>query len=117
MTTTLNPVLVVVRFISSRIRSLFGAVGERFVVFDAEKWQEDFATSIPVTVGNMATCRHCKNDKHHRGDAELVVLPPEVTQNKLFRKKSAPVRICPVCDGGALEQALYSYHKKTDRSK
>jgi hypothetical protein len=113
---TSNLVRVAVSYTLSRIRDLRDAVKGRFVVSNASVLPEDSAKGIRVGVGSMAVCKHCKADTRVVTE-DLVILPIKVTQNKLFRKKSAPTQVCPYCDGDVLSLAMSNFEKNSDRSK
>lgn len=94
-----------------RLRHLHDALTERFIAFDVAALQNDLETLLPVDldVGKMAQCRLCKEKRERQGmpPRQLVVIP--MVDAKLFNKKSA-VRLCPECDGSALELARKSHN-------
>lgn len=57
-------------------------------------------------------CSSCKKEREDVGKPprKLTRLPLEVTQDKLFKRKGMPIRLCEYCDGDALEDALRQHH-------
>ena len=60
-------------------------------------------------------CGCCKKDRESVGQLprSLTRLPIEVTQDKLFKRKGMPVRLCDYCDGDALTAAIATHHART----
>jgi hypothetical protein len=54
------------------------------------------------------TCKICREDR------ELVVVSTRATNHRLFRKKGEILRLCPVCDGGALAKVLRKHGLDVD---
>lgn len=56
-------------------------------------------------------CGICKQERLRLGKEplEVVRLPVEATQHRLFRHKSDPITLCPECDGAALDLARRQY--------
>lgn len=83
------------------------APAEKSDALSAEDKPGASAPAIPAELA-VRECRICKDEQAAKGEGprKLRTLPSEVTQYHLFKKKGAPVRMCEVCDGEALEAAL-----------
>lgn len=65
---------------------------------------------------NNKICHSCKSKRtsEARPPRELIKLPIEVTQDKVFQKRGIPVFLCEVCDEQELELALAEHEKRID---
>jgi hypothetical protein len=61
-------------------------------------------------------CNCCKSNRVRDGHAprELIKLPIEVTQDKVFSNRGIPIFLCKVCDEHELTLALAEHEKRID---
>lgn len=66
-------------------------------------------------MGQQDTCSCCRKDREDAGKTPRLLhrLPLEITQDSLFKRKGMPIRLCPWCDGDALEDALRLHNLRT----
>ncbi len=59
-------------------------------------------------------CKCCKEDREKAGKQPrtLIRLPLEITQDKTFKRKGLPIRVCEFCDGDALEEAMKAHQTR-----
>lgn len=65
----------------------------------------------------VASCSGCKKDREKilKAPRQLIALPPEITQDKVFNHKALPVQLCVYCDGDAYEAALKAHESRTSQ--
>ena len=65
---------------------------------------------------NSKICNSCKSKRtsEARPPRELIKLPIEVTQDKVFQKRGIPIFLCEICDEQELELALAQHEKRID---
>lgn len=61
-------------------------------------------------------CSCCRKEREEEGlrPRKLERLPIEITQDKLFKEKGTPVRVCLVCDGDAYTAAVKAHEARTE---
>lgn len=64
----------------------------------------------------MPTCNGCKSLRtaQARPPRDLIKLPIEITNNKVFSNRGLPVFLCEFCDAQELEMALATHQKRID---
>ncbi len=69
---------------------------------------------LPVAqIANVCSCCKKEREEEHKMPRSLTRLPSEVTQDKLFKRKGLPVRVCAFCDGDVLGSALAQHDART----
>jgi hypothetical protein len=65
---------------------------------------------------NHKICTACKSKRIQevRSPRELIKLPIEITQDKVFNKRGIPIFVCEFCDAHELEAALAAHQKRID---
>ena len=74
---------------------------------------------VVILAGSDATmpvCNGCRSSrtKEAKLPRELIKLPIEITQDKIFNKRGIPIFLCEVCDEQELIGALEAHEKRTD---
>lgn len=69
---------------------------------------------MPAKPPKSDVCSCCKKEREEAGlrPRKLERLPIEVTQDKLFKEKGLPVRLCLVCDGDAYRDAMKAHEDR-----
>lgn len=59
-------------------------------------------------------CNCCKEDRDKQGKEPrpLLRLPLVITQDRVFKRKGLPIRVCKHCDGEVYDDAMSSYKKR-----
>jgi len=126
-----NIVHEVENFMLGQTHDLQNAQMERFVVQSALDKQRNLvaegldALQIVLTLrlkcGEMMEtdnkfCHGCKSIRtsEARLPRQLIRLPIEVTQDKIFNNRGLPVFLCEFCDAHELEMALATHQKRID---
>lgn len=79
--------------------------GKELVVTTSET-EHGLASDVDET-----KCKVCREGR------ELVEVPASATDHRIFRKRDRTLRLCPVCDGQALEKALQKHVQDIDLTK
>lgn len=87
---------------------------ERLDVPAVDDKPNDLEVDTPVESDAVRECRLCKHQRLRQGQSaqKMRRLPSEITQHTLFKKKSAPIQVCPECDGRVVEYAIRAHEER-----
>ena len=122
---------VVANFMFLLVASLLSVLMGKFVVRAASGRQRNLVVVDLVAVqiaqksllkceetmsNNSPICNGCRTTRTREAQPprELIRLPSEVTQDKIFSKRGIPVFLCEFCDAYELEAALAAHEKRID---
>lgn len=91
------------------------AVLAKFGVWFAGDLLDGLAGKVGLVAQAVEGCNCCKTDRAKNGKETrpLIRLPLEITQDKIFKRKGLPIRMCRHCDGEAYEEAMRHHIERT----